>query len=223
MGSWDCCFSCSSNSCFSVLFLYSSHLDFLSKEHISRLKHWNGTSQTNIGQKGQTLWKYPTSYSYQSHSWVSSLVDRQGCQKSMKRPNEHFLTSWPWPLTCDLDIITIDRIALAKQGDTLINLVKFICPSVCLLTLCCLNCLILKTRNSTIFQDKAPLYHIPDSISTMIGNVHPCFEPWTGRFSHNTHQILTILIFCEGLAISHNLRSGSEVKVKVWVMVKCWY
>ncbi len=45
------------------------------------------------------------------------------------------------------------------------------------------------TRNPTIFHEITPLFDIPDSILTMIGYVQPCFEPWTGRFSHNTHQI----------------------------------
>ncbi len=27
------------------------------------------------------------------------------------------------------------------------------------------------------------------AFSSMIGYVQPCFEPWTGRFSHNTHHI----------------------------------
>ena len=35
------------------------------------------------------------------------------------------------------ETIIIDRIALAKQGDTLIYLVRFICPSVCRFTLSC--------------------------------------------------------------------------------------
>ena len=34
----------------------------------------------------------------------------------------------------------------------------------------------------------------------MIGHVHPCFEPWTGRFSHNTHQIwITLKCFALGV------------------------
>ncbi len=31
-------------------------------------------------------------------------VHIQGSQKSMECPNEHYLTSWPWPVTYDLDI-----------------------------------------------------------------------------------------------------------------------
>ncbi len=33
------------------------------------------------------------------------------------------------------------------------------------------------------------VWYISNSISTMRGYVQPCFEPWTGRFSHNTHQM----------------------------------
>ncbi len=45
-------------------------------------------------------------------------------------------------------------------------------------------------------KDTTPLFDIPDSMPTMIGYVQPWFEPWTGRFSHYTHQILSHEIPC---------------------------
>ncbi len=54
-----------------------------------------------IFKKPHMLSKHPTSYSYRLYSWVSSLP---GSQKSMECPSAHCLTSWPWPLTYDLDL-----------------------------------------------------------------------------------------------------------------------
>ena len=51
------------------------------------------------------------------------------------------------------------------------------------------------TRNSSIFHEITPLFDIPDSIPTLVGYVQPCFEPRTGRFSHNTHH-MTLLLNC---------------------------
>ena len=53
----------------------------------------------------------------------------------------------------------------------------------------CHICGIKITRNLTIFHEMTPLFDIHDSISTVIGYVKPCFEPWTGRFPHNTHHV----------------------------------
>ena len=47
------------------------------------------------------------------------------------------------------------------------------------------------TSNLTVMQDKNLLFDIPDSISSMTGYVQPCFEPWTGRFSHNTQAVFS--------------------------------
>ena len=63
--------------------------------------------QINNEKKTHMLWKHPTSYSYHSYSFF--LVHRQGSQKSIKLHIEHFLTSWPWPLTYDLDLLIWPR------------------------------------------------------------------------------------------------------------------
>ncbi len=45
-----------------------------------------------------------------------------------------------------------------------------------------------------------PQFDIPESFSTIVGYVQPCFEPWTGWFSHNTHHVSSIYskIICGG-------------------------
>ena len=54
------------------------------------------------------------------------------------------------------------------------------------------------------------LFDIPDSLSTMIGYVQPCFEYLTGRFSHNTHQLMFIfrLYTVQGITILVRLLIG---------------
>ena len=41
-----------------------------------------------------------------------------------------------------------------------------------------------------------PVFDIHDSIFTMMGYVQPCFEPWTGQFSHNTCHVCPTRKFC---------------------------
>ncbi len=55
----------------------------------------------------------------------------------------------------------------------------------------------LVTRNSSIFHEITLLFDIPDSIHTLVGYVQPCFEPWTGRFSHNTYHISSGIVLKE--------------------------
>ena len=63
------------------------------------------------------------------------------------------------------------------------------------------------TRNSTILQEITTFFDIPDSISTVIGYVQPCFEPWTGQFSHYTNHI------CHIYRILPNKGAGRSSKV----------
>ncbi len=54
-------------------------------------------------------------------------VHRRGSQKSMQRPNEHFLTSWPWPMTLTykfgLDILPLDLHAKIQ-----VCMSRYVCP-----------------------------------------------------------------------------------------------
>ena len=61
------------------------------------------------------------------------------------------------------------------------------------------------TRNSGVFHEITPLFYIPESIPTMVDYEQPCSEPWTGRFSHNTHHMSTYCFtLCRGLFITWN-------------------
>ncbi len=75
-------------------------------------------------KKTHTLWKHPTSYSYQSlflsfffgrwsYSSVSSLAGEVTRLSEVNGdvPLTIYLTSWPWPLTYDIDLLTWPRYA----------------------------------------------------------------------------------------------------------------
>ena len=76
-----------------------------------------------MNKKTHMLWKHPT-----SSSWISSLAGPpwQCSQKSMECPNGRFLTSWPWPLTYDLDLQTWPR--YSSTWSPCQNSSLYVCP-----------------------------------------------------------------------------------------------